>query len=77
MLRGLDLVVYQNWEKIDDARLTKTLMKVPVGLWKTCASRPAQRGGSSLRSTPLAGHIVTLYNGWLGLDKMLSLGETA
>ncbi|MFI8514935.1 DUF6551 family protein [Streptomyces sp. NPDC085460] len=78
MLRGLGVVIQQNWDRIDDARLVRTLRKMPVGLWKTKALHALPSGGgSSSRATPLAGHIVTLYNGRLGPDKMLSLGGTA
>ncbi|MGV9617960.1 DUF6551 family protein [Streptomyces tendae] len=78
MLRGLGVVLHQNWDKVDDARLIKTLQKMPVGLWKTKALHALPSGGgSSSRSTPLAGHIVTLYNGRLGPDKMLSLAGPA
>lgn len=74
MIRALGMVIYQNWDKIDYARLVKILMKVPVGRWKAAAiNATTSGGGSSSRSTPLAGNIVTTYNGRLGPEKMLSL----
>ncbi|MFJ8573583.1 DUF6551 family protein [[Kitasatospora] papulosa] len=75
MLRALGVVIHQNWDRIDYGRLVKTLMKAPVGIWKSKALHALPSGGgSSSRSTPLAGHIVTAYNGRLGPDKMLTTG---
>ncbi|MET8004192.1 DUF6551 family protein [Nonomuraea glycinis] len=78
MLRALGMVIHQNWDKLDYGRLVKTLEKQSVGRWKANAiGATTGGGGSSSRSTPLAANIITVYNGRLGSEKMLSLATVA
>jgi hypothetical protein len=72
MLRALGMVLHGNWDNIDEKRLVRTLEKIPVTRWKGNAiGATSSGGGSSSRSTPLAGNIVTEYNKRLGADRML------
>ncbi|GAA3070737.1 hypothetical protein GCM10017600_56210 [Streptosporangium carneum] len=78
MLRALSMVIHENWDRIDYRRLVKTLEKQSVGRWKSVAIPGSTGGeGSSSRSTPLAAHIITSYNGRLGREKMLTLAAAA
>lgn len=78
MLRAIAMVIGENWDRLDDRRLSKTLEKHSVGRWKGASiGGTTGGGGSASRSTPLAGNIVTAYNGRLGVDKMISLRAAA
>lgn len=78
MLRALGMVIHENWDRVDFKRMVKTLERQSVGRWKGIAiSGTTAGGGSSSRSTPLAGHIVTAYNGRLGRDKILTLAAAS
>ncbi|MEU9712903.1 DUF6551 family protein [Streptomyces sp. NPDC047967] len=63
MLRAVGMVIDKNWDIIKLDRLSKTLQKAPVGLWKGKAiTLTTSGGGSNSRSVPLARQIIVEYN---------------
>lgn len=74
VIQALAIVLNGNWGLVDDDRLVGVLQARPVLVWKAdgVAAAGASGGGSTSRSQPLAGMIVSRYNSRLSERRRLA-----